>query len=94
MRVLLYEQNAKMQKRSGIGRALKHQKRALELNGIETTFDPNDQYDFVHVSTCKHSEGSCGSCRTGKCDQMADFLAFKNSLFIIKHFIRDDFIID
>jgi len=30
MKVLLYEQNAKMQKRSGIGRALKHQKRALE----------------------------------------------------------------
>ena len=51
MRVLLYEQNAKMQKRSGIGRALKHQKRALELNGIETTFDPNDQYDFVHVNS-------------------------------------------
>lgn len=51
MKVLLYEQNADMQKRSGIGRALRHQKKALELNGIETTFDPNDQYDFVHINS-------------------------------------------
>lgn len=51
MKVLLYEQNAKMQKRSGIGRALRHQKKALELNGIETTFDPKDQYDFVHINS-------------------------------------------
>ena len=51
MKVLLYEQNAKMQKRSGIGRALRHQKKALEMNGIETTFSPNDKYDFVHVNS-------------------------------------------
>lgn len=52
MKVLLYEQNAKMQKKSGIGRALRHQKKALELNGIETTFDKNDSYDFVHFNSC------------------------------------------
>ena len=52
MKVLLYEQNANMQKKSGIGRALRHQKKALELNGIETTFDKNDSYDFVHFNSC------------------------------------------
>jgi len=51
MKVLLYEQNANMQKKSGIGRALRHQKKALELNGIETTFDINDTYDFVHINS-------------------------------------------
>jgi len=42
MKVLLYEQNANMQKKSGIGRALRHQKFALENNGHEVTFDPKD----------------------------------------------------
>ena len=51
MKVLLYEQNAKMQKRSGIGRALRHQKKALEINGIESTFNPKEEYDFVHVNS-------------------------------------------
>ena len=51
MKVLLYEQNANMQKKSGIGRALRHQKKALELNGIETTFNPKDTYDFVHINS-------------------------------------------
>ena len=51
MKVLLYEQNAEMQKRSGIGRALRHQKKALELNGIESTFSPKEKYDFVHVNS-------------------------------------------
>ena len=51
MKVLLYEQNAKMQKRSGIGRALRHQKKALELNGIDSTFNTRDKYDFVHINS-------------------------------------------
>ena len=51
MKVLIYEQNANMQKRSGIGRALRHQKRALESNGIETTFDKKDTYDLVHINS-------------------------------------------
>ena len=51
MKVLLYEQNAKMQKRSGIGRALRHQKKALELNGVKTTFSCKEKYDFVHINS-------------------------------------------
>lgn len=51
MKVLLYEQNANTMKKSGIGRALRHQKKALELNGIESTFDINDNYDIVHFNS-------------------------------------------
>ena len=51
MKVLLYEQFAKAQKTSGIGRALRHQKKALEDNGIEVTFDKNDTYDLVHINS-------------------------------------------
>lgn len=56
MKVLLYEQGKKALKKSGIGRALQHQKKALELQGVQTTFDPRDTYDFVHInSTFKQS---------------------------------------
>ncbi len=51
MRVLLYFENEKMIKKSGIGRALEHQKKALELNDIEYTLNPNDKYDIAHINT-------------------------------------------
>ena len=31
---------------SGVGRAIKHQMKALELNGIEYTTNPEDDYDI------------------------------------------------
>ena len=56
MKVLLYFEKEEKIRKSGIGRALRHQKKALELNGIETTFDPKDHYDFVHInSTYPHT---------------------------------------
>ncbi len=51
MKVLLYFENEKLLRKSGIGRALKHQKRALELNGIEWTTNKKDTYDIAHVNT-------------------------------------------
>ena len=36
---------------SGLGRAIMHQQRAMELNGIEYTLDPKDSYDVVHINT-------------------------------------------
>lgn len=51
MKVLLYEQFANAQKTSGIGRALRHQKKALEDNGIEVTFNKSDTYDLVHINS-------------------------------------------
>jgi 1,2-diacylglycerol-3-alpha-glucose alpha-1,2-glucosyltransferase len=47
MKVLLYFELAKAISKSGIGRALKHQQKALSLVGVETTTDPNDDYDFL-----------------------------------------------
>ena len=51
MKVLLYFENEKMLKKSGIGRALEHQKKALELNGMEYTLNKKDSYDIAHVNT-------------------------------------------
>lgn len=51
MKVLLYQEGRKYLGVSGIGRALKHQQKALNINGIETTFDRRDTYDFVHINT-------------------------------------------
>jgi 1,2-diacylglycerol-3-alpha-glucose alpha-1,2-glucosyltransferase len=52
MKVLLYFENQKALRQSGIGRALVHQKKALELAGVDYTlnFDDND-YDVVHINT-------------------------------------------
>ena len=39
-------------KKSGIGRAFYHQKKALTLNNIEFTTDKNDlDYDILHINT-------------------------------------------
>lgn len=51
MKVLLYSENQKMLKKSGVGRALYHQQRALELNGVSYTTNKKDDYDVVHINT-------------------------------------------
>lgn len=51
MKVLLYFENEGVFKKSGMGRALQHQKKALSLVGIEYTTDKNDTYDIAHVNT-------------------------------------------
>lgn len=51
MKVLLYSENQKTFKKSGIGHALLQQKEALEQNGIEVTFNPKDSYDICHINT-------------------------------------------
>ena len=38
-------------RKSGIGRAIKHQERALTLAGIDYTTNPEDDYDLVHINT-------------------------------------------
>ena len=49
MKVLLYSENQKTFKKSGIGHALLQQKEALEQNGIEVTFNPKDSYDIYQL---------------------------------------------
>lgn len=51
MKVLLYLEAADQLSKSGIGRAIKHQQRALDLEGIPYTTDPSDDYDLVHINT-------------------------------------------
>ena len=51
MKVLLFFEGEKVISTSGIGRALKHQKQALTMAGIEYTLDPNDDFDILHINT-------------------------------------------
>ncbi|MGX7244840.1 glycosyltransferase [Enterococcus quebecensis] len=52
MKVLLYFEGEKMLAKSGIGRALDHQKRALSEVGIEYTLDADcTDYDILHINT-------------------------------------------
>ena len=51
MKVLLYTEMEKKVSKSGLGKAIEHQKTALTNEGIEWTTDPNDDYDIMHINT-------------------------------------------
>lgn len=51
MKVLLYTGDQKIVAKSGVGEALRHQKKVLEQLGWEQTSDPKDDYDVVHINT-------------------------------------------
>lgn len=51
MKVLLYNRGEKTFSKSGVGRAMKHQVRALELAGVDFTHDEKADYDIVHINT-------------------------------------------
>lgn len=50
-KVLLYNGGMKVAGKSGVGRAMEHQARALESAGIPYTFDPKEDYEVVHLNT-------------------------------------------
>lgn len=51
MKVLLYTEGEKLFEHSGLGKAIKHQMKALELNNVEyTTSLSDDDYDIVHIN--------------------------------------------
>ena len=50
MKVLLYTEFEKLNGKSGLGKAIKHQKQALKENGIEYTTNLKDDYDIVHIN--------------------------------------------
>lgn len=55
MKVLLYFQNENAIKTSGIGRALRHQMRALTLANVPfTTTSRDHSYDIAHINTIWH----------------------------------------
>ncbi|MDD3241820.1 MAG: glycosyltransferase family 4 protein [Bacilli bacterium] len=51
MKVLLYTEGLKSIGKSGLGKAILHQQKALEEEGIEYTMDPSDDYDILHINT-------------------------------------------
>lgn len=51
MKILLHSDKMKQIEKSGVGRAIKHQMKALELNNVEYTLDPKDDYDIIHINT-------------------------------------------
>lgn len=51
MKVLLYSEFEKINRKSGLGKAVKHQIKALEDNKIEYTLDPKcKDYDIIHIN--------------------------------------------
>lgn len=50
MKVLLYTEFENKIGKSGLGKAIKHQMRALEDNNIDYTTNPKDDYDIVHIN--------------------------------------------
>ena len=51
MKILLHTGKYNEVKKSGVGKAIVHQKKALELMNIPYTTDPNDDFDIVHINT-------------------------------------------
>ena len=50
MKVLLHTGKYKEVKKSGVGRAIVHQMKALDLAKVPYTTDVNDDFDIVHIN--------------------------------------------
>ena len=51
MKILLYTEGEKVVGKSGLGKAIKHQMKALESVGIQYTTNLKDDYDILHINT-------------------------------------------
>ena len=51
MTVLLHSGHYQLIEKSGVGRAIKHQMKALALNDIPYTTDPKEPFDVIHINT-------------------------------------------
>ena len=51
LKVLLYTEGLKYVSKSGLGRAIRHQMKALEYAGVPYTLDQTDDYDVAHINT-------------------------------------------
>lgn len=50
MKVLLYTEVEKIVAKAGIGKAIKHQQKALESAKVSYTLNPHEDYDVVHLN--------------------------------------------
>ena len=51
MKVFLYTEGLKAIRKSGLGKAIEHQKKALELSNIPYTLSSKEDYDILHINT-------------------------------------------
>lgn len=51
MKVLLYTENFKDVEKSGVGKAIEHQKKALKKVHVPYTTNEKDDYDIIHINT-------------------------------------------
>ena len=51
MKTLLYTGDQKIVTKSGVGEAVRHQKKLLELLNWEETEDKHESFDVVHINT-------------------------------------------
>ncbi len=51
MKILLYSGHLRLVEKSGVGRAIYHQKKALEENNVSYTTDKKEDYDIIHINT-------------------------------------------
>lgn len=51
MKILLHSDHLNMVEKSGVGRAIYHQIKALEDNHISYTINKKEEYDIVHINT-------------------------------------------
>lgn len=51
MKILLHSDHLKMVEKSGVGRAIYHQKKALEENNVSYTTAKKEDFDIVHINT-------------------------------------------
>ena len=50
VKVLLYTEGEKIFSKSGLGKAIKHQMKALESVGVDYTTKTSDDYDIIHIN--------------------------------------------
>lgn len=50
MKVLLYTEGEKLTRKSGLGKAIKHQMKALDYVNVPYTTNPKDDYDIIHIN--------------------------------------------
>ena len=51
MKVLLYTEGLRAIRKSGLGKAIEHQKKALDLAGVDYTLNKHEDYDILHINT-------------------------------------------
>lgn len=51
MKILLYTSSVKDLEKSGVGKAISHQKKALKQANVSYTLNPSDDYDIIHINS-------------------------------------------